>query len=518
MSGKRKLKSRSRKRTKSRKRIKRRVTKKRRKGNLLLKRRVIARHASKTPDGESETLVPLDLLQNQIKKGEELNLHENVPKLATMRKMNRVVEDYLKKTQRIIYGGTAIDALLKAKGFQIRDTEALIDYDFYSPLYEVDTVSIANELNEKGYKYVRRVPAIHPYTFRVGAEFAPEFIADVTYIPSKVYSKLPKIKIGDFNYIDPQFAKIDLYKSVTNPHTNVVRWTKSYKRLIAMENFYPIAKSKLAAIHVPDSLNPKIQETIKRFAKSGKGILVTGSYAYNLYTSLVPGVFNVNVQEYEFYAIDPLAESKRLTTALKRAGLKKIDTKEFYDYLEIFPRKTVVYVQDQPVASFYLIGENCLGVREVDKTRLVNYHVLLMFLYGKYCVDGVIKKDKTMRNLYSWLIQSLMSTFDEYNKIHGTLGLEADNPFRIFQIDCLSYDPEEARLSAYKRNFYGIRGAPLYKPEKVRINPDQLNEIYLGNFLGEEVNPAEVKRQMGRLEEQYVKLGLVAMKKAKVKK
>jgi len=213
-----------------------------------------------------------------------------------------------------------------------------------------------------------------------------------------------------------------------------------------------------------------------------------------------------------------VAESKRLTTALERAGLKKIDTKEFYDYLEIFPRKTVVYVQDQPVASFYLIGENCLGVREVDKTRLVNYHVLLMFLYGKYCVDGVIKKDKTMRNLYSWLIQSLMSTFDEYNKIHGTLGLEADNPFRIFQIDCLSYDPEEARLSAYKRNFYGIRGAPLYKPEKVRINPDQLNEIYLGNFLGEEVNPTEVKRQMGRLEEQYVKLGLVAMKKAKVKK
>ncbi len=509
-----------RKRTKKRTRTsKRKKTKKRskRKENLL-KRQVIARYASTKAEGQTETLVPLDLLEVQVKKGEEINLHENVPTIEIMRKMNRVVEDYLKKTERIIYGGTAIDSLLKAKGFQVRDTEALIDYDFYSPLYEVDTVSIANELYEKGYKYVRRVPAIHPYTFRVGAEFASEFIADVTYVPSKVYGKLPKVKIGNFNYIDPQFAKIDLYKSVTNPHTNVVRWVKSYKRLVAMENLYPIAKGKLAAIHVPDSLNPKIQETIKRFAKSGKGLLATGMYAYNLYTSLVPGVSGVNVQEYEFYAVDPVAEGKRLITTLKRNGFKKVESKEFYGYLEIFPRKTVVYFQNQPVASFYLIGENCIGVREVDKTRLVNYHVLLMFLYGKYCVDGVINKNKTVRNLYCWLIQSLMTTFDEYNKIYGTVGLESDNPFRIFQIDCLSYDPEEARLSAYKRNFYGIRGAPLYKPEKVRINPEQLNEIYLGNFLGEEVNPEEVKRQMSRLDKQYVEVGLAAMKKAKVKK
>ena len=515
MSGKRlRRRTRTNKRNATKKRSKRSKRSKRKES--LLKRQVIARYASTKPEGQTETLVPLDLLEKQVKKGEELNLHENVPTIETMRKMNRVVEDYLKKTERIIYGGTAIDALLKAKGFQVRDTEALIDYDFYSPLYEVDTISIANELYEKGYKYVRRVPAIHPYTFRVGAEFAPEFIADVTYIPSKVYSKIPKIKIGDFYYIDPQFAKIDLYKSVTNPHTNVVRWVKSYKRLIAMEHWYPIAKGRLAAIHVPDSLNPKLQETIKRFAKNGKGLLASGMYAYNLFTSLVPGMSGVNVQEYEFYAVDPLAESKRLITTLKRNGFKNSESKEFYDYLEIFPRKTVVYFQKQPVASFYLIGENCIGVREIDRTRLVNYHVLLMFLYGKYCVDGIINKDKTARNLYSWLIQSLMTTFDEYNKIHGTRGLESGNPFRIFQIDCLSYDPEEARLSAYKRNFYGIRGAPLYKPEKVRINPEQLNEIYLGNFLGEEVNPSEVKRQMSRLEEQYKQLGMAAMKKAKV--
>lgn len=507
------------KRVRSRKRT---VTKKRTSTKKRLKsktKQVIKRHATKNPIESEETFAPEDILHKQVEHGEIVNLYENVPKLDTMRKMNRVVEDYLKKTKRIIYGGTAIDALLKAKGFSVRkEGDALIDYDFYSPLYEVDTITIANELCEKGYKYVRRLSAIHPYTFRVGAEFATEFIADVTYVPSKVYSKLPKINIGDYYYIDPQFAKIDLYKSVTNPHTNVVRWVKSYKRLTAMENLYPIAKGKLAAIHVPDSLTPKIQDTIKQFAKGSKNLLAIGAYAYNLYTSLVPGSPSVNVQEYEFYTINPAAESKRLQQALKKAGFKNVECKEFYDYMEIFPRKTTVFSQNAPAVSFYLIGENCIGVREIQKTRLVNYHVLLMFLYGKYCVDGVIGKKKPVRDLYAWMIQSLMAAFNEYNKIHDFIGVEIKSPFRVFQVDCLSYDPEEARLAAYKRNFNGVRGYPLYKPEKMSINPEQLNEIYMGNFLGEEVDSEQVKRQMSKLEKQYVDNGLMAMKKVKVKK
>lgn len=488
-----------------------------------LKRQTIVRSA-KGPrtkgQSEPETLVPLDILKKQVERGEELNLHKNVPTIETMRKMNKIVEDYLKKTERIIYGGTAIDALLKAKGIILRDdVSKLIDYDFYSPLYEVDSVAIANELFAKGYKYVRRVPAIHQYTFRVGAEFASEFIADISYIPSEVYGKIPKVKIGDFYYIDPQFAKIDLYKSVTNPHTNVVRWVKSYRRLVAMEKMYPIAKSKLKELHVPDPINPKLQEAIKRAARNGTSLLATGIYAYNLYASLVPGIpLASGIAQYEFYAIDPFAEAKRIMTTLKRAGFKSVSAKQYYSYLEIYPPKTVIYYQKQPIVSLYLIGENCLGVREIEKTNVVNYHVLLMFLYGKYNVDGVIGRSLKIRELYAWLIQTLQEAFKEYNNAHGTTGLEPDNPFQVFQTDCLSFDPEEARLSAYKRFFYGTVTIPLYKPEKVRIDPSQLKEIYPGNFLGEEVDEQRVTRQMGRLQSEYIKLGLATMKKVKVPK
>lgn len=471
-----------------------------------------------TAPGEPETIVPLDLLQKQVEKGKELNLKENAPTLDVIKKMNQVVEEFLRKSKRIIYGGTAIDALLEVKGFKLREPMAVIDYDFYSPLYEVDSVQIANELFAQGYKYVRRVPAIHLYTFRVGAEFAPEFLADVSYVPSKVYDRLPKVKIGDFFYIDPQFAKIDLYKSVTNPHTNVVRWIKSYKRLEAMERLYPISIGKLKSPTIPQEIPQEMQEVIKRSAKNGTAILTTGIYAYNLYASLIPGANAINIPEFEFLAIDPETEAKRFMTALKRAGFKDVTSQNFYGYLEILPPKTVVYHKKQELISIYLIGENCVAVREIAKTKLVNYHVLLMHLYGKYNLDGIIQKNKKDKELYAWLIQSLQELFKKYNESHGTNGLEPENPFRIFQTDCLSYDSEAARLAAYKRTFYGISVMPLYKPEKVRIDPSKLTEIYLGNFLGEPVDETKIKRQFSRLEQEYRKLGMYSMENLKIPK
>jgi len=409
-------------------------------------KRVFQRSSSKI----IESKIPMEELEKQVNKGKELIMDQHLPLLLDL---NKYIEEYIKTHKRIIYGGTAVSMLIKAKDKTYK-TPDFLDYDFYTPNNEFDSISIANILYDAKYKYVRRIPALHPNTYRIGAEFAPEFVADITLIPEEQYEKIPKILIDGLFYIDPQYAKIDLYVSVSNPHTNTNRWIKALKRVQTLERLYPLSFNKLETIK-----ENKIQkEILKKYSKLLDGAFITGLGAYNL-------IYKENQIEnniIEAYVLQ-IPNLPKGYTILERGP-----------YLDIFEKYYEVYTKGGiHIITFYIIGAQCLSHVKAGGHKIVSYFYLLRFLYIKY--------NETKENKYAFAINCLLNPAknkeDDIEFSILPLCYEAPSyPYCIFDTNCTTKDKEEVRLAPYSRFFYGTEMVKGYKPEKKYIEPEGGNE------------------------------------------
>ena len=89
----------------------------------------------------------LEILRKSVDDMEKISGKELVDN-PDVKKIIRILEDFLKKKERICYGGTAINNILpKDKQFYDKDVE-LPDYDFFSP----DPLNDSKELSDIYYK------------------------------------------------------------------------------------------------------------------------------------------------------------------------------------------------------------------------------------------------------------------------------------------------------------------------------------------------------------------------------
>lgn len=422
-------------------------------------------------------------IEDIVKKGEILNLSLIHPTLQEMNEMNKVIKQYIKQHKLIIYGGTAIEILLRSKGITFSDKDKFLDYDFYSPKFIEDSIALANKLYKDGYKYVRRVNAIHPDTVRIGAEFAKEFLADITYIPEKAFKMLPTKQISDINYIDPQFLKVDLYRSMCRPNSNVYRWKKVWPRLVNIELKFPLFPSKT----IPRSKSPpkvtKVAHIIMKFLQNPEEkIIATGTMAFNLFLTVANQKNkSIPIELYEVFAINPKVIAKELMKLIP-----KTKCVNYYSYLELLPKKSTIFLDSTPIVDIYEIGFDCIPLREINRIQVTNYHRLLEFLYAKYNIE-IITKKKEKTTIYNYIIPTLQAVANEYNNKNALDGTESDNPFRIFQTDCFTSNLDAIRIEPIKKMFYGVKSYPGYKPEKNMIDPKDMDIEYENNYMGEEI-------------------------------
>lgn len=409
-----------------------------------------------------------------IKCAQERTINHNLlvvhPNITLIQQMIKITENYIKEHARIVYGGTAIEAYLEAKNiFFPKEPGKYIDYDFYTPNNERDSIAIANLFQEAGMKYARRVAALHSGTLRVSAEFTKEFIADATFVPESAYNGLQTTKINDILYIGPQFLKIDLYTSVCNPHFNVFRWEKSYKRLLELEKHYPLPEEYTFAPQIVPTRtwSPKVIKTFTEYAQKNKDtIIIVGEQAYNLYNPKKP----LPITYFAFYAIDPKKEAEKFNK-------KPYIITKYHKYLDIFPEYYELSHKDDPgipLVRWFDISTDCISVTEIGKFKNVsNYHWLLRFFYGLYN----IYYNNNLKFYYSWIIQTLIQEYNQFHEEHYLMHKrDTTNPFKIFQIDCISRPENVVKTKP---------GRSAYAPDKNKINPDNIETPYENNLLAE---------------------------------
>ena len=162
-----------------------------------------------------------------------------------------IVKAFILKKNRIIYGGMSIDMSLKTTGHKgIYAEDAIPDYDFMSPEMYEDSIELA-DLLFKAFPdaNISAINALHPTSRRVRINFTP--VADITYVPPKLYETLPTLMFNKFRIIDPSFQRLDLHRAFINPFEHAprevafFRTNKDIKRFKLIDTVFPIAKPKI---------------------------------------------------------------------------------------------------------------------------------------------------------------------------------------------------------------------------------------------------------------------------------
>jgi len=150
-----------------------------------------------------------------------------------------IVEKFLVKTQRVCYGGTAINNILPEEAQFYDKSIELPDYDFFSPEPLQDAKDLADIFYKHGFTEVEAKAGMHAGTFKVFVNFIP--VADISFVPKELYNKIHKKSItkAGIYYSPPNYLRMLMYLELSRPQGDASRWEKVLKRLTLLNKTYP---------------------------------------------------------------------------------------------------------------------------------------------------------------------------------------------------------------------------------------------------------------------------------------
>jgi len=186
-----------------------------------------------------------------------------------------IVRDFIKKKQRVCYGGTAMNAILP-KSKQFYDSEVdLPDYDFYTPNVEEDIKDLVAVLKKEGFEDVYSKIGIHEGTKKVLVNYTP--IADISHIDPELFGVLYRRSIlkDGVHYTDQDILRMMMYLELSRPKGMPDRWPKVFERLNLINQVFPIQGCSRSAgqnEHIP----LEIRRVILNYIITWKRILCNG--------------------------------------------------------------------------------------------------------------------------------------------------------------------------------------------------------------------------------------------------
>ena len=230
----------------------------------------------------------LAILRQAVDENDDQMKKKNVNS-QEIKDMISMVEDFLRQTQCICYGGTAINNILPEEAqFYNRDAE-IPDYDFFSETPLAHAKELADRFHAKGYSDVEAKSGVHKGTYKVFVNFIP--MADITALHKDLYRSLKKdaIVIDGILYTPPNYLRMSMFLELSRPNGDVSRWEKILKRLTLLNKYYPLKANECHKVDFQRKLDnsgdysEKLHFIIRdSFIK--QGVVFFGGYATSLYS------------------------------------------------------------------------------------------------------------------------------------------------------------------------------------------------------------------------------------------
>jgi hypothetical protein len=399
------------------------------------------------------------------------------------------ISDFIKSNKRIVYGGIALNEMLKDKSPKdvIYEEYSKNDIEIYSPDPVGDIYKICNMLHEKKFQYVQASEAQHSGTFTIFANF--EKYCDITYVPKLIYNNMPTINVNGFRIINPIFIIVDTLRVYTDPLTSYFRLDKSFKRgnlLLNVANYKP-QKGKIEMNKPSDNIKLIIHTIIPQLNEI-KDIIFVDDIAYNYYMDL-----DVNEIEHIGIIVPKARENSQkiyniLVDAIARQDInfkEHMKIEEYNIFFQYWDHRIIIKYNNKPILTIYSNVNKCLPYREIElgKTKINIANFTLTILYNMvYYIYNIINKLNSKE--YEYRIGNLLDKKNEFlNK--KKLTILDDTKYKEFQIECLGTTTEFQRsyfIKMQKRRDKG--GISVFRYSPGSKNNTLTNEFKFPNEAG----------------------------------
>lgn len=330
--------------------------------------------------------------ENETLQGQKIANSEDVKKII------KIVEDFLMRKKLVCYGGTAINAILpKYAQFYNRDVE-VPDYDFFSNNALDDAKELADIYFKEGYTDVEAKSGVHAGTYKVFVNFIP--VADITYLDNEIYQAIKKeaiLRMGIL-YAPPNFLRMSMYLELSRPHGDTSRWEKVLKRLNLLNKHYPLTTAvdcnTVDFQREMDSADEDVTRLyfIVRDALIDQGVIFFGGYASSLYSRYMTKTQSSllkKIPDFDVLSEDNEKTAMIIMERLQESGFKNVKIINHEPIGEVIPERTEIRVGKDTLAFIYkpiachsyntiTIAEKDINVATID-TMLSFY---LAFIYA----------------------------------------------------------------------------------------------------------------------------------------
>lgn len=363
----------------------------------------------------------LDRCEENIKK--IVKTYESKHKSEVIRntkKLMKIVKEYIKKNELIIYGGFALNEML-SKGKKIYDNTTLKDYDCYCVNNKLHGKNLVDILINEGYKYVESKKGFSVDTIKVFVEFIS--VCDFTEISKEQFEfyKSTCLRKNGINIVSVDVMKSSISMELSQPNLSYYRWEKLMPRFkLLLEEFKGKNLSLIKkTLNSNEVIYDKLLKTIK-----GNNLPLGGLLGYKLHKN--ESIYPLYIYGEKMAVISVLCRSSllyKLEECFKGSDIKIYNNKDgtisYYDSDGIF------------MMDVYLADDKCVSVCKKKGFTVMSVIGILNQLYDdliKYLND---ENEDIKKMIY--LLERLILSYDCESKCF--IGLECYGDFRsIFKL------------------------------------------------------------------------------------
>ena len=308
-----------------------------------------------------------------------------------------IVENFLKSTGLVCYGGTAINNLLPTRHQFYDRTLELPDYDFYSPTPVQHAKELADLYLENGFTDVEAKAGVHHGTYKVFVNFMP--IADITFLSPPIFDAIHKNAVArkGILYAPVDFLRMSMYLELSRPGGDVSRWEKVLKRLILLNLRYPLKAKHCNRISVQRPFESqddkaKIFDEVRSSVVSARGVFF-GGYAVMLYSQYMPARLQKKIKktpDFDVLSEEPEILAQTIKERLMARGFKKVYIHEHERIGELIAthyevkvdKETIMFIYEPIACHSYNIVTQDGGVQVRVATIDTMLSFYLAFLYA----------------------------------------------------------------------------------------------------------------------------------------
>ena len=330
-----------------------------------------------------------------------------------------IVEDFLKSTGRVCYGGAAMNAQLPDK-YKFYDPRYNIpDYDFLTPNPEEDIEMLERRFRAAGFTDIGIRAGMHEGTTKIYINFVP--VADVSAIHPTLYNMFKKhsVKVGGLTFMDINSLRMMMYLELSRPRGEVSRWSKVYERILLLAYARPVkagaCRTRAPRTRIPLPVYRTVLQYALRMGRVIAGASVVGAYHESLQRPLAAEWFFSQKLPLILYV--PASSGDEVAL---RELLGDLSVRQFPATGDFIPKMTLLSYQKSPIVLL------------VEETACHSYNTLQMR-------SGKILRMASLDTLITLYLSILLSD----NKFLKTL----------FPKSIMCMAQESLELSAYMRRY-----------------------------------------------------------------